>query len=39
MFVVFLLVIAEPPEDTTKTVKNVLEDGHNGVKVIIVDES
>ena len=37
--VVFLPVISQTPENTTETVENVLEDGNNGVKVIIVDKS
>ena len=37
--VVFLPVIAETPENTTETIENVLEDCHDGIKVIIIDKS
>ena len=34
----FLPVITEAPEDPAESIENVLEDGHNGVEMIIIDK-
>ena len=33
-----LPIVAKTPKNTTETIKNILEDGNNGIEMIIIDE-